>query len=67
MSDFKRVVRQRVSVSTTSKGYHTFSCDVEITEELGRLDKIYTTELMMASDALVKSLDIRYPKPKDIA
>jgi hypothetical protein len=67
MSDFKKVVRQRVSVSRSVKGVKTYECTVEITEENDVEALISTVESMRILENLVWKLEDRYPKPKDIA
>lgn len=54
----ERTLRQRINVSTSTKGVHTFDCTVEGTGE-------YTQEELLAqSDALVAELERRYPPEK---
>lgn len=53
----EKTIRQRVGVSTSVKGIHTFDCTVEITDS----EEASILELLNKSDALVAALDMRYP------
>ena len=46
--------RYRVNVSTSVKGIHSYDCTVDI-------EGADMAEVLAASDALVKELDMRYP------
>ena len=49
--------RTRINVSTSVKGIKTYDCTVEIVDGTNE-------EVLAESDALVKSLDKRYPAPE---
>jgi len=51
-------MRYRVNVAISTKGQKTWDCTVDSTE--------YTmSDVLTASDALVKELEQRYPAPKE--
>jgi len=56
----EKAIRQRVGVSTSVKGIHTFDCTVEITDNI-----VDVQELLERSDLLVKALDKRYPPAQE--
>mgnify|MGYP005814344339 CR=1 FL=1 len=56
MTDVQRIIRYRISVSTSVKGVKTFDCTVD--------GEGWTlAEILDRSDALVAALDERYPAP----
>ena len=67
MSEQQPQKRVRIEVSTSTKGVHTFSCTVELTNTLDDpTDKWLgvAKSVLEESDWLVAELDKRYPAPE---
>jgi len=58
MAEVEKTLRYRLNVSTSVKGVKTWDCTVES-------NYMSMDEVLLESDALVASLESRYPAPEE--